>query len=75
MDYKIGNKLKYFRSQSKITQSDVASVLGISRNSYISKENGTKDFTQTEIEKLKVLFNRSYDELFFADVAHEMKPA
>lgn len=63
----VGNKLKYYRDKKKISQQQAAEHLSISRNSYQLKETGQREFTQTEIEGLKDLFDKTYDELFFKD--------
>lgn len=42
------NKIKSVRVGAGITQDQMADILGISRQSYILKENGTKEFKLKE---------------------------
>lgn len=52
------------RKESRLTQKDMASILGIHRHSYHVKESGKADFTLNEAIKLASHFNRSLDSLF-----------
>lgn len=72
MIYNKSNNLKTLRKYSFLSQQDIADILGLSRASYVSKENGKNDFTQTEIQKLMELFNLPYESIFFVKVAHEV---
>lgn len=61
--------LKAKRVLNGINQSEIAKVLNICTYSYCKKENGTQDFTQSEIKKLINFFNLSMEEtnkIFFA---------
>lgn len=54
MNYKIKmNKLKAFRAENGLTQSDMAKILGMSSTSYSAKENGKREFTHNEIKRAK----------------------
>ena len=45
------NKVKGYRCSLGLTQKKMADILGISTNSYASKENGKSDFKVKEINK------------------------
>lgn len=59
--------LKLLRSRHRYSQSKVADLLNISRQSYQLKESGKKDFTYSEIKRLGEIFNVSPGEIFFDD--------
>ncbi len=61
-------KLKAERELKNVNQSDVASFLGISSNTYWSKENGKTEFTISEAKRLALYFGVSVIELFFNDL-------
>ena len=50
-------KVRGLRSENKTTQEEVAKVVGISTNSYISKENGKIDFKAEELVKIANYYN------------------
>lgn len=50
-------KLKGLRAEYNITQVEMAEIIGISEQSYVSKENGQVDFRLTEIKKILEHFN------------------
>lgn len=52
------------RRESKMRQKDVAKAISIHEQSYHLKESGQRDFKQTEMTRLAILFNKSLDELF-----------
>lgn len=45
------NKVKGYRCSLGLTQKKMADILGMSTNSYASKENGKSDFKLKEINK------------------------
>lgn len=47
-----------------MTQSQIAELLGISKQAYYLKENGKTDFKLSEMRILANFFNKSLDELF-----------
>lgn len=52
------------------TQKDLAEVIGISLQTFNLKLNGKSEFTRDEIQKIKVRYNltaEEIDEIFFAD--------
>lgn len=58
----MGNlKLKGYRVSQGLTQKDMAAVLGCSTNSYNMKENGVREFTETDFKKIKSHFDMSPD--------------
>ena len=58
------SKLYEIRKQKKMTQSEIANHLEISRVSYGKKERGEVPFTINEMFELSTLFNLSLDEIF-----------
>lgn len=57
------DKLKVVLERFGQTQNDLAELLGISYQSVSIKLNGHKDFTQTEIFKIMVMFNLTPEEV------------
>ena len=57
-------KLYQARKQAKLSQQEVADILGISRNSYGQKERGDVLFNLEEMFALSKLLNTSLDDLF-----------
>ena len=57
-------KLYEARKRAKLSQQDVADILGISRNSYGQKERGDVSFNLEEMFALSELLNTSLDDLF-----------
>jgi putative transcriptional regulator len=56
------NKIKILRDNFNLSQFEVAQKMGISRTTYISIENGKREMTLPEIEKLaKILGIRTQD--------------
>lgn len=51
-------KLIMLRKQAKITQEEMAKRLNISSVSYRAKENGRREFTEKEIEKIIASFDK-----------------
>ena len=60
-------KLYQARKQAKLSQQEVADILGISRNSYGQKERGDVLFNLEEMFALSELLNVSLDDLFISN--------
>ena len=60
-------KLYDARKQAKLSQQEVADILGISRNSYGQKERGDVLFNLDEAFALSELLNTSLDDLFISN--------
>jgi len=65
--YKQVMRLKRLRVERNITQMALAKKLGISYSAYIQKENGFRPFTQWEIERLLIVLNTTYDNVFIKE--------
>ena len=63
MSTKYASFIKTLRTKRGISQSDIASKLGISRSSYITTEQGKRELTLGEFEKLSSILGFSLDEL------------
>lgn len=50
------NLLKELRFANRLSQDDMAREIGMSRSTYIAKENGKSDFTLREIKSIKSRF-------------------
>ena len=59
-------KLYDARKRAKLSQQEVADILGISRNSYGQKERGDVPFNLEEMFALSELLNTSLDDLFIS---------
>lgn len=57
-------KLYDARKRAKLSQQEVADILGISRNSYGQKERGYVPFNLEEMFALSELLDSSLDDLF-----------
>ena len=57
-------KLYGARKRAKLSQQEVADILGISRNSYGQKERGDVPFNLEEMFALSELLDSSLDDLF-----------
>ena len=55
-------KIKKLREEKKITQEELAKKIGISRSSYINFENGEKDLTLEQLEKVSNILGKSMSE-------------
>ena len=64
--YEVQIKLYDARKQAKLSQQDVADILGISRNSYGQKERGYVPFNLEEMFALSELLDSSLDDLFIS---------
>lgn len=58
------NKIRGIRNENHNTQEELAKVIGISTNSYASKENGIIDFKVDELVKIANLYNVSISYFF-----------
>ena len=68
MDRKL---LKAIRLYKEYSQNEMAAVLGISRKMYGLKEGGKKDFTISDVVKIKNHLELSLDDvnkIFFAEI-------
>ena len=59
------------RHELKLTQEDMARLIGISKNNYGLKENGKLDFSLPEIKKILNILNSTYEEIFFEESVTE----
>ena len=66
-------KLYDARKQAKLSQQEVADILGISRNSYGQKERGDVPFNLVEMFALSELLNISLDDLFISRSKKEVE--
>ena len=66
-------KLYDARKRAKLSQQEVADVLGISRNSYGQKERGNVPFNLEEMFALSNLLNTNLDDLFISRPKEEVK--
>lgn len=58
-------KLRYYRKlKGYNTQNLIAKDLGISGTTYSLKENGSREFTEKEINKLLRLLDVKYEDIF-----------
>lgn len=57
-------RLKGARAEAGLTQEAVAAYLGISTPTYCKRENNKIPFIQPEVNKLILLFGKTYEELF-----------
>jgi transcriptional regulator with XRE-family HTH domain len=58
------NTIRMIRIKQRLSQKFIAKELGLNQSQYSRRENGSIDFSVTEILKLKKIFNVSYEELF-----------
>lgn len=57
--------LKSLRELEAKTQQDMATLLGITRQAYMDKENGKTPFTLREAMKISEIFKKDIKEIFF----------
>lgn len=57
--------LKGLRAQRGLSQEAMAKVLGMSETSYVSKENGKRDWKSSEMFMMRKFFKCSMDSIFF----------
>ena len=65
--YEVQIKLYEARKRAKLSQQEVADILGISRNSYGQKERDDVSFNLEEMFTLSELLNMSLDDLFISN--------
>lgn len=66
--------LKSLRVQKGLTQSEIASIIGISQSSYAMIESGQRLNPRREVQKnLSKFFERTVDEIFFDSNNHELR--
>lgn len=63
--------IKGERARLGYNQQFIADKLGISKSTYNLKENGKREFTETEMRILSMIFGKSLDELFFNNEVHK----
>ena len=71
--YEVQIKLYDARKRAKLSQQEVADILGISRNSYGQKERGDVPFNLEEMFALSDLLNISLDDLFISRSKKEVE--
>ena len=62
------SQLKQLRKVEKITQEEVAEILGINKNYYSMLETGLRTPSFKLAKKIADLFNSSVDEIFFNEI-------
>ncbi|WP_294209509.1 helix-turn-helix transcriptional regulator [uncultured Chryseobacterium sp.] len=60
----VGTNLKKLRSKTKLSQQEIADMLGLDRNTYTNWENETTDIKSQYIPKLAEIFEVSILDLF-----------
>ena len=60
-------KLKALRAEYNLKQSDLAEMIGICKATYCRKENGLREFTESDIKKICEIFNKDPKDIFFQD--------
>lgn len=64
-------KLRAKRVERQMSQTDLASKLGMNLATYSRKERGVNDFTLTEIQDLLYYLDCEFDDIFFKrDIAN-----
>ena len=61
----LAQKIKQLRSQLNLQQQDVATYMGLTRQTYALVEKGTKDLTLPQLEKLAGFLHTSIAELLY----------
>ncbi len=60
----MGNKIRELRKDKKITQDDLATALGVTRQTVISLENGRYNASLLLAYKIAKYFNKTIEEIF-----------
>lgn len=60
----VGLKIKKLRTKTKFSQTDVADIIGVDRNTYANWENETNDIKSEYIPKLAQIFEVEIKDLF-----------
>jgi len=63
----IGTNLRKLRTKTKLSQQEVADMLGLDRSTYINWENEASDVKSQYIPKLAEIFKVNIDDLFDSD--------
>ena len=73
-DMSIGTNVKKLREQKGLLQKQVAEELGIGNSNYSKIENGVREITVKELQKLSKLFDMSLDQIvnFDGDIPEEV---
>ena len=58
-------RLKGLRVEKRLTQKQMASLIGMPGSSYSRKENGDNQFTLKEAYKISQVLEKTIDEIFF----------
>lgn len=67
------NQLKYYRTLNKLTQTQVAKNIGMSRQGYQHYEIGDNEPSLEILKKLCILFNCTADELLEIETKEDRK--
>lgn len=59
-------KLKGLRAEQGLTQSDMANMLGVTRQTYTEKENGNQSFKAEELFIIAAYFDKPIEEIFLS---------
>lgn len=73
MSYAIGRRINDIRTQKKINQEEIASVLGISRQRFARIENGQSEISYTMIQKVAEYFAVPVSSITSADEEIDLK--
>ena len=60
----MNNKIREFRKENKITQDELASALGVTRQTIISLENGKYNASLQLAYRISKYFNVSIEDIF-----------
>jgi transcriptional regulator with XRE-family HTH domain len=60
----VGTNLKRLRSKTKLSQQEIADMLGLDRNTYTNWENEATDIKSSYIPRLAEIFNVKIQDLF-----------
>lgn len=73
-DMSIGTNIKKLREQKGLLQKQVAEELGIGNSNYSKIENGVREITVRELQKLSRLFDMTLDQIvnFDGDIPEEV---
>jgi putative transcriptional regulator len=69
----VNRELKILRCKQDLNQADVAKILNITISSYSRKENGKQGFSLKEAMIISKLFNKSIEEIFFAEMLQNVQ--
>jgi len=65
----VGTNIRKFRSKTKLSQQNVADLLGVDKNTYANWENETNDIKSEHIPKWAKIFNVEIKDLFESKVS------